>query len=123
MSSKTKPIKLALAATIIAVILIGFYAFVEQEASQSQAASQQQSEQTQMLGKDPFKEFLDKQQQLGGSNQQPQLSPSQPNQPMQPSGGIPAASTTGTDPFKAFLDAQAKSQKETSGASPFASGK
>lgn len=123
MSGKTRSFRLALFATIIAVILIGFYAFVQQDASQSQAASQQQSEQTQMLGKDPFKEYLDKQQQLGGSNQQSQLSPSQPNQPMQTSGANPVTSTTGTDPFKAFLDAQAKLQKETSGASPFASGK
>lgn len=120
MQIKTKPMKLALGAAIITLILIGFYAFNEQDANQGQTTSSGLSEQLETYAKDPFKEHLEKQQQ-GASIQ---ASSPQSNRPIQiVSGNSTTAVPVGTDPFKAFLDTQEKSQKETSATSPFGGGK
>jgi hypothetical protein len=73
-----------------------------------------------MTGTDPFKEFLDKQQQ-GTSLQASQAQPSQTIQ----IGDSTSAKTVpvGTDPFKAFLEAQSKGKLDEAAISPFADGK
>lgn len=120
MQIKTKPMKLALGAAIITLILIGFYAIFFGDDGQSGSASPQSSGATSTIGRDPFKEFLEKQQQ-GEVRPMVQSSSNQPMQVTNTSSGSPVQ--PGTDPFKAFLDAQSNAQKEGAATSPFASGK
>ena len=119
MQPNSKSIKLFLA-SILAIILIAVYAFHDNEASQSLPASYQSNEPTAAIVRDPFKEFLDKQQ------QGPTLQPSQalPSQTIK-IGDSSTATTVpvGTDPFKAFLDAQSKAKPEEAAISPFTGGK
>jgi len=120
MHLNAKPLKVALIAGIITLILIGSYTFFDQDASQAQAPSSTQPDKTSMTGTDPFKEFLDKQQQ-GPTLQLSQAPPSQTIK----IGDSRTAKTVpvGTDPFKAFLDAQSKAKPEEASLSPFAGGK
>jgi hypothetical protein len=119
MNLNIKPIKVALIAGIIALILIGVYGISDQDA-QVQTTPSEPSNQSQTTGKDPFKEFLDKQQQ-GTSLQASQAQPSQTIQ----IGDSTSAKTVpvGTDPFKAFLEAQSKGKLDEAAISPFADGK
>jgi len=112
-----KPLKVALIVGIITLILIGFYTFFDQDASQAQATSSTQPDKVPIAGKDPFKEFLDKQQQ-GPTLQASQALPSQTIK----IGDSSTATTVpvGTDPFKAFLDAQSRAKPEEASLSPFA---
>jgi hypothetical protein len=72
----------------------------------------------QAMARDPFKDYIDKQQQ-GTVNQ---TSPAQLIQSAKVMNGK-AASTVplGTDTFKAFLEAQGKAKPEASAISPFTS--
>jgi hypothetical protein len=119
MHINAKPLKAALIVGIITLILIGFYTFFDQDASQAQATSSTQPDKALITGTDPFKEFLDKQQ---GSTLQPSQAP--PSQTIK-IGDSSTATTVpvGTDPFRAFLDAQSKAKPEEAGISPFAGGK
>jgi len=120
MQPKSKPTKVALAAIIITLVLIGFYTFVDKDESQSQTPSLKQSDQPQTMAKDPFKEYLENQQQ-GVVTQPSQALTSQTIQI-----GNSTSTTTvpvGTDPFKAFLEAQSKSKPEEAAISPFANRK
>jgi hypothetical protein len=120
MHLNAKPHKVALISGIITLILIGFYIFFDQDASQAQATSSAQPDQAPMAGTDPFKEFLDKQQQGAVI----QTSPAQPSQPIQiVVGNSTTTVPVGTDPFKAFLDAQSKAKPEEAAISPFSGGK
>lgn len=120
MQLNTKLVKAAFIAGIIALILIGFYAINEKDASQGQTISSASSEQLQTYARDPFKEHLEKQQQ--GATSQSTLG--QHSQPIQiANGNSTTAVPVGTDPFKAFLDAQSKAKPEEAGISPFATGK
>ena len=121
--------KLMLIAGILTLILISIYLLIEDDASQVTPIVRQVPDQSQATSKDPFKEFLEKQQ--GTTAQAPSLtqpsqalpSQSQPTQPIQIMvGGSAKTITAGTDPFKAFLDEQAKEQKG-SAVSPFTGGK
>lgn len=116
MHLNTKPLKVGLIAGIITLILIGVYGISDQDA-QVQTTPSEPSTQTQTTGKDPFKEFLVKQQQ-GKSLQPSQALPSQTIQIGDSSTAtkVPA----GTDPFKAFLEAQPKAKPEEAAISPFA---
>jgi hypothetical protein len=115
MQLNTKPLKVALIVGIIALIVIGVYGVSDQDA-QVQTTPSEPSNQTQTTAKDPFKAFLDKQQDAS-------LQPSQalPSQTIQ-IGDSSTAKTApvGTDPFKAFLDAQSKAKPEEAAISPFA---
>jgi hypothetical protein len=100
--------------------LIAVYAFHHNEASQSFPASYQSNEPTAAIVRDPFKEFLDKQQQ--GASLQP--SQALPIQTIQIGDRTSAATVpVGTDPFKAFLDAQPKAKPEEAAISPFSDSK
>lgn len=120
MHFNAKPLKVALIAGIITLILIWFCTFFDKDASQAQAPSSIQPDKAPMAGTDPFKEFLDKQQ------QSPTLQPSQalPSQTIK-IGDSNTATTVpvGTDPFKAFLDAQSKAKPEDASLSPFSGSK
>lgn len=119
MQLNTKPLKVALIAGIITLILIGVYGISDQDA-QVQITPSTQSNQSQATGKDPFKEFLDKQQQ--GTSLQP--GPALTIQTIQ-IGDRNSATTVpaGTDPFKAFLEAQSKGKPDEAAISPFSSKK
>ena len=120
MQLNTKPLKVALIAGIITLILIGVYAFRDQDINEAQTTQSKQTELEQLVGKDPFKDYLDNQQQ--GTSLQ--ASPVQSSQTIQ-IGDSTSAKTVpvGTDPFKAFLDAQSKAKPEEAAISPFAAGK
>ena len=119
MQPNSKSIKLFLA-SILAIILIAVYAFHDNEASQSFPASYQSNEPTAAIVRDPFKEFLDKQQQ--GASLQP--SQALPIQTIQIGDRTSAATVpVGTDPFKAFLEAQSKGKPDEAAISPFSSKK
>jgi hypothetical protein len=117
MHLNAKPLKVALITGIITLILIGFYTFFDQDASQAQATSSAHPDKAPMAGTDPFKEFLDKQQQ-GTPLQASQAAPSQSIQIK--NGNTTTTVPVGTDPFKAFLDAQSKAKPEEAAISPFA---
>jgi hypothetical protein len=117
MHLNAKPLKVALIAGIITLILIGFNALFDQDASQGQTTSSTQSDQAQSAGKDPFKEHLDKQQQGAVI----QTHPPESSQSIQIKNGHTTTTVpVGTDPFKAFLDAQSKAKPEEAAISPFA---
>jgi type III secretory pathway component EscR len=109
-------------AIITTIIFLIRYGLSGDEADPALLAPSQETNQMQTKKQDPFKEFLDEQQQ-GAISPQPQPSSSQPNLPLHSNNTNSATSSNGTDPFRDFLDAQAKSQKETSAVSPFAPGK
>ena len=116
MQLNTKPMKLGLITGIITLILIGFYVLREKDDVQSVSGSSMPVDQQQTMAKDPFKEYLDKQQQ-GIS--------AQPSQPAQVMDGNSTSTITppGSDPFKVFLESQSKSKPEEAVISPFAGGK
>jgi hypothetical protein len=116
MQLNTKPVKVALIAGIITLILVGVYGIRDQDALSLKTPSEP-SNQTQTTGKDPFKEFLDKRQQ----GTPLQASQARPSQTIEIGDSTSAKSVpVGTDPFKAFLDAQPKAKPEEAVISPFA---
>jgi len=120
MHLNAKPLKVALIAGIITIILMGFYTSFDQDESQVQVTSSTQPDKAPMAGKDPFKEHLEKQQK--GSDFQ--TSPAQPSQPIQiVIGNSTTTVPVGNDPFKAFLDAQSKAKPEEAAISPFSGSK
>lgn len=70
----------------------------------------------QPVGKDPFKEVFEKQQQRGSA----QAAAAQDIQPVQIVYGNKTVTVKpGTDPFKAFLELQSKTKSEDAAISPF----
>jgi hypothetical protein len=117
MLPKTKPLKVALTVGIITLIMIVGYYINDHDVSEAQTTSSTQSDKAPTAGKDPFKEFLDKQPQ-GAANQ---TNPAQSSQSIQiVVGNSTTTIPVGTDPFKAFLDAQSKAKPEEAAISPFA---
>lgn len=115
-----RPVIVTLFVSIIALIFIGFYTFSEKEDGQGVIVTSQPGEQPQTMTKDPFKQFLNNQQQ--GEVNQPSQAPS--SQTIQVGNGSTATTVpVGTDPFKAFLDAQSKAKPEEAATSPFSSKK
>lgn len=120
MQLNIRPVIVTISVGIISLIFIGFYAFSEKEDVQSVIVTSQPGEQPQTMPKDPFKQFLNNQQQ--GEVNQPSQALS--NQSIQVGNGSTAKTVpVGTDPFKAFLDAQSKAKPEEAAISPFAAGK
>jgi hypothetical protein len=115
----TKPAKLFLMVGIITLIMIAFYTLSEENIKGVFAPSLP-VDQPQANVKDPFKEFLDKQQ-PGASLQPSQALPIQ----MIQIGDRNSAATVpvGTDPFKAFVEAQSKAKPDEAAISPFSSKK
>lgn len=120
MPLNTKSLKVALIVGIITLIMIGFYGISDQD-TQVQITPPVQSNQSQATGKDPFQEFLDKQQQQGTSLQASQAQPIQTIQ----IGDRNSATTVpvGNDPFKAFVEAHSKAKPDEAAISPFSSKK
>ena len=116
MQFNTKPIKFVSIIVLIALFLVWFYGSRKQVADQGLVAPSHTTVQRQIMVKDPFKEFQDKQQQ-DAINPHSQAQPSQQIQIV--NGNSTTTVPVGTDPFKAFLEAQAKAKPEEATISPF----
>jgi hypothetical protein len=115
-----KPTKLAIILGILSLIMIGVYGLLKNDSAQGVPTSQQATDQPQTMSKDPFKEYLEKQQQGAAI----QTNPDQTSQPIRIGDGTSTTTVpVGTDPFKAFLEAQSKAKPEEAGISPFSSRK
>lgn len=103
---------------IVSIISMVVYFFNKDDRSQSTSASSQLRDPPQALVKDPFKEFLAKEQQ-GAAIQANQVKTSPPTQIV--NGNSTTTVPAGTDPFKAFLEAESKAKPEEAAISPFSS--